>query len=379
MMSLVLSVSMMMAVTASAQTMTGRTRPGTTSANTSAAVSSQRNTGNTSRVTSAASSGTTRTTVSSTNSSGKSSTTVATRTSGTGKVSSSSTSAVSTTRPSISASKASQGSSTTSSVTTRSGNNTGKSSTTVGSTTGSVRNSRSGGSGTTTVSSNNSGKGGSKDNGKNGGKDNGKGKGNDRPSVGGKGSGYGPGNAHNYNGHPNANHFNWNYSHRDWSRPIAPPARDFRPVFRTWRRPAIPSGYIYYSNAPIIDRIFGITFGSRMSISLDFLYGNGYFIDGYTDKVVYLRDIEMYNLLWDDAMLSYDGGLLKGVQLSSSTSVIDRTRFNLVYHRLTALYGSPVRVSESELTWFGSRGAGYITLSAEYSAGRYYTTLWISN
>ena len=378
MMSLVLSVSMMMAVTASAQTMTGRTRPGTTSANTSAAVSSQRNTGNTSRVTSAASSGTTRTTVSSTNSSGKSSTTVATRTSGTGKVSSSSTSAVSTTRPSISASKASQGSSTTSSVTTRSGNNTGKSSTTVGSTTGSVRNSRSGGSGTTTVS-NNSGKGGSKDNGKNGGKDNGKGKGNDRPSVGGKGSGYGPGNAHNYNGHPNANHFNWNYSHRDWSRPIAPPARDFRPVFRTWRRPAIPSGYIYYSNAPVIDRIFGITFGSRMSISLDFLYGNGYFIDGYTDKVVYLRDIEMYDLLWDDAMLSYDGGLLKGVQLSSSTSVIDRTRFNLVYHRLTALYGSPVRVSESELTWFGSRGAGYITLSAEYSAGRYYTTLWISN
>ena len=378
MMSLVLSVSMMMAVTASAQTMTGRTRPGTTSANTSAAVSSQRNTGNTSRVTSAASSGTTRTTVSSTNSSGKSSTTVATRTSGTGKVSSSSTSAVSTTRPSISASKASQGSGTTSSVTTRSGNNTGKSSTTVGSTTGSVRNSRSGGSGTTTVS-NNSGKGGSKDNGKNGGKDNGKGKGNDRPSVGGKGSGYGPGNAHNYNGHPNANHFNWNYSHRDWSRPIAPPARDFRPVFRTWRRPAIPSGYIYYSNAPVIDRIFGITFGSRMSISLDFLYGNGYFIDGYTDKVVYLRDIEMYDLLWDDAMLSYDGGLLKGVQLSSSTSVIDRTRFNLVYHRLTALYGSPVRVSESELTWFGSRGAGYITLSAEYSAGRYYTTLWISN
>ncbi|MBR1882661.1 MAG: hypothetical protein IJ808_06550 [Muribaculaceae bacterium] len=180
---------------------------------------------------------------------------------------------------------------------------------------------------------------------------------------------------YNYNNHPHRDVFRDNYARHNWSRPLPPPARRWRPAPLRIYRPVVPVHYRPYYGAPVIDRILGLAFGTIFDVSLDYLYSNGYYIDGYANDVVYLRDVSMLNLMWPDVMLCYDGGRLMNAQFAYSTAYNDRSRYNRIYHDLSAVYGPPVSVEAGMATWFGGNTTGYVTLSLGSDRGRFYTTL----
>ena len=187
----------------------------------------------------------------------------------------------------------------------------------------------------------------------------------------------GPSRPHNYANHPHRDQFSRNYAHHNWSRPLPPPRRAWRPAYIRYYRPVVPVHYRPYYGAPVIDRILGITFGTLFNVSLDYLYGNGYYIDGYENDMVYLRDVTMLNLLWPDVMLRYDSGRLACAQFAYSTGYNDRSRYNRIYHDLCGVYGPPVSVEAGVATWFGGNTTGWVTLSTNSDYGRFYTTLSI--
>lgn len=206
---------------------------------------------------------------------------------------------------------------------------------------------------------------------------------NDRGHGGGNQHGYGPSDRgghtrpYNYHDHPHRDQFSWNHSHHNWGRPLPPPHRPYRPAPLRYYRPVVPVHYRPYYGAPVIDRILGLMFGTLYDMSLDYLYTNGYYIDGYQDNIIYLRDVRMLNLLWPDVMLCYDGGRLANAQFVYATTYRDRARYNRIYHDLSAVYGPPISVESGMATWFGGNTTGYVTLSMGTDYGRYYTTLSI--
>lgn len=175
-------------------------------------------------------------------------------------------------------------------------------------------------------------------------------------------------------------HYSWNYHHNNWSSPLPPPARMHRPAPYRHHRPHIPVGWRPYYGAPLIDRILGITFGTLFDASLNYLYTNGYNIDGYDNGVVYLRNVNMLNLPWADVMLCYDDyGRLYNAQFIHSSYYNDRSRYNRLYNDLCAVYGSPIDCDGDGVTWFGGNSTGYVTLSMNCTGSRYYTNLYIGN
>ncbi|MBR1803547.1 MAG: hypothetical protein IJ775_01390 [Muribaculaceae bacterium] len=175
---------------------------------------------------------------------------------------------------------------------------------------------------------------------------------------------------------PYRDDFRRNYDRGNWSRPLPPPARPYRPAPLRYYRPVVPVHYRPYAGAPVIDRILGLRFGSLFDISLNYLYTNNYYIDGYDTNIIYLRDVRMLNLLWPDVMLSYDSyGALANAQFVISTGYADRSRYNRLYHDLCAVYGPPISVDSAGATWFGGNTTGYVTLSAVMNGARFYTTL----
>lgn len=175
---------------------------------------------------------------------------------------------------------------------------------------------------------------------------------------------------------PYRDDFRRNYDRGNWSRPLPPPARPYRPAPLRYYRPVVPVHYRPYAGAPVIDRILGLRFGSLFDISLNYLYTNNYYIDGYDTNIIYLRDVRMLNLLWPDVMLSYDSyGALANAQFVISTGYADRSRYNRLYHDLCAVYGPPISVDAAGATWFGGNTTGYVTLSAVMNGARFYTTL----
>ena len=182
----------------------------------------------------------------------------------------------------------------------------------------------------------------------------------------------------NPNNNPYRHDFRNNYDRGNWSRPLPPPTRPYRPAPIRYTRPVIPAHYRPYAGAPVIDRILGISFGSLFDISLNYLYTNNYYIDGYDSDVIYLRDVRMLNLLWPDVMLCYDSyGRLANAQFIISTGYADRSRYNRLYHDLCAVYGPPISVDVNGATWFGGNTTGYVTLTAAMNGARFYTTLYV--
>ena len=183
-----------------------------------------------------------------------------------------------------------------------------------------------------------------------------------------------------YTNHHYRNDFHKNYTHHSWSwsRPLPPPVRRYRPAPIVWYRPVIPVGWHPYAGAPIIDRILGITFGTLFDSTLDYLYYNGYEIDGYADHVIYLRNVPLLNLSWEDVMLCYDEyDRLVNAQFIFQTGRNDRHRYNRVYNSLCRIYGQPINSGNNGLSWYGGDSTGWVTLSTFENLGRYYTTLSI--
>ena len=201
--------------------------------------------------------------------------------------------------------------------------------------------------------------------------------GNDRPGGMGNHHGYNPNHRYDYNGHHYRDQFSWNHKHHNWSRPLPPPVRAHRPAPIVWRRPVIPVGWRPYAAAPIIDRILGITFGSLYEASLEHLYYSGYYIDGYADGIIYLRDVPMLNLYWPDVLLNYDNGRLANAQFIFHSSYYDRGRFDRAYNSLCRIYGRPVFDDGVTTSWYGGNNTGWVTLTMSDNYGDYYTTMSI--
>ena len=112
--------------------------------------------------------------------------------------------------------------------------------------------------------------------------------------------------------------------------------------------------------------------------SIDYLYYNGYEIDGYADHVIYLRDVALINYLWDDVMLCFDNDdRLVNAQFVYSSSYDNTTRYRRVYNSLTRVYGAPITNDSRGISWYGGGCNGWITLSTFTNMGRHYMTLSI--
>ena len=163
---------------------------------------------------------------------------------------------------------------------------------------------------------------------------------------------------------------------------IAPPARPHRPKAHVYHRPVPPPTIVYHSRCPVITTILGIHLGTAFNISLNYLYNNGYIVDGYGNDMIYLRNAPQLSLIWPDAILHYGPNGLIGSEFSYSTSHYDMSRYNQVYSTFVTQYGSPVSYKSSggniTATWWGREGYVQLQFRHDYSYNgqlRYYTTL----
>ena len=168
------------------------------------------------------------------------------------------------------------------------------------------------------------------------------------------------------------------YSH-GWARPWRPAPRPWHHSMWWYRRPVIPVGFTPLSGCPIIDGIIGLYFGTAYDASLNFLYYNGYNIGGYYNNVIYLNDVDLYGYRWPGVMLNYDPVTgLNYAQFSYYTTYSDPYRYNRLYRSLCDAYGRPVQVvsgSYPRVTWLGGDGRGYVTLSQNFTNGRFFTAI----
>ncbi len=160
---------------------------------------------------------------------------------------------------------------------------------------------------------------------------------------------------------------------------VRPPQRPNRPAMvRPNSRPVPPPYWRPRRGLPVIGGILGLTFGAAINISLDYLYNNGYSVDGYGNNVVYLRNVPVLNYMWTDGALYYGASGLDASCFYYYTPAYDPARYNNVYNSLVRTYGYPVSTNNSggvmSSTWFGGNN-GYITLSFGSSDGQFLTTL----
>ena len=220
--------------------------------------------------------------------------------------------------------------------------------------------------------------------------------GNNGHRPGGNNNGHRPGNNGHNPGRPGHGGYNPGRPHRpggDYrpNRPhrphrptvIVPPHRPHRPPMRPWSRPVPPPSWRPRPAAPVIASILGITFGTAINMSLDYLINRGYTIDGYGNDAVYLRDVNEMSYYWPDATLYYGAGGLARSEFLYSTSFPDPMRYNSLYTRFNRTYGPPINIVRTggvlSATWFAPN-RGYVTIDyrSQYSLGgelRYFTTL----
>ncbi len=151
-----------------------------------------------------------------------------------------------------------------------------------------------------------------------------------------------------------------------------------RPYYYRPQPPHRPHGWKHHPHAPRIANVFGLSFGTAINVSLNFLMNKGYTIGGYDNSQVWLRNVSMANYVWPDAALYYGNSGLDASSFYYTTSFYDPTRYNAVYAQMLNLYGAPVNYSTTHgamsATWFGSSGYVTLTLGAT-TAGNYVTTL----
>ena len=152
--------------------------------------------------------------------------------------------------------------------------------------------------------------------------------------------------------HHNAPH------HNHAVRPYCPPPRPYY-------RPTPPPSFRPYHGCPVFRGVFGITFGTAINLSLDYLYRNSYTVYGYDNDVIYLRNVDQYGYMWPDATLYYDVNGLTGSQFVYSTNYNSRSRYDSVYNTLYGQHGAPISVQNTSngisATWWGYDGQ-YISL-----------------
>lgn len=187
--------------------------------------------------------------------------------------------------------------------------------------------------------------------------------------------GYGPG-GDRWHGHFN------DIPHHAPHRPMLPPPPPnfYRPVPPPTFRPA--------PQAPRFGTILGIALGSALNYTLNQLFNTGYYVTGYTNNAIYLNDVLMLNMVWPNATLQYNRGLLTGSEFVYPSPYYNTDIYYRVYNTLQSSYGIPVSMEYlagggMQATWFGYDGR-YVSLSFQGGTAmdgqmRYYTTLSFGN
>lgn len=205
-----------------------------------------------------------------------------------------------------------------------------------------------------------------------------------------RGRDYWPG--HGQAGNPGAPKPNYKDDYRnpnspryDYSwHPVAPPVRPYRPV-RPIPRPLPPPHYRPYHRASVINNILGLAFGTAVWASVNYLHDKGYYIDGYSNTAIYLRDVRQLMYNWPDVILNYDSfRRLTGIQFIYSTSYRDSGRYTRLYSELCRSYGPPVSYRQTpggyESVWYGAGAQNFVALEydmnyASNGMPRFYTIL----
>lgn len=137
----------------------------------------------------------------------------------------------------------------------------------------------------------------------------------------------------------------------------------------------------------MLTAVFGLPFGISINISIDNLRRDGYYIDGYNNNEVYLRNVYEMNYSWDDGVVIYDSsGRMQSARLYQSTYGYDSSRFDNLYSQICSQYGLPAtqkyRNGEKTVTWYDRNGNGshYVSLAYNHMTSdggypRYYTIL----
>ena len=177
-----------------------------------------------------------------------------------------------------------------------------------------------------------------------------------------------------YDGDPFFN--SYRYNNWSWSRPIRPSIRQYRPSTIWVYRPIVTVNVSRYAGYPTIAGVLGLRWGTSMGNALNYLYYNGYYIDGFMNNIVYLTDVELMNYDWDDVMIQFDGNSnLDYVEFAYWTSGYDTSRFFSLYNELCSIYGTPVSYTNSMYSWYGGDGIGYVNLGFDFSTDVCYTVL----
>lgn len=182
-----------------------------------------------------------------------------------------------------------------------------------------------------------------------------------------------------FDGDPFFNHYR--YNSWSWSNPIRPSVRQYRPSTLWFYRPTVTINVSHYSSYPTIAGVLGLRWGTSFTNSLNYLYYNGYYIDGFMDNIVYLTDVQLFDLDWDDVMIRFDRhNNLDYVEFSYWTPTYDTDRFFWLYNELCSIYGRPVSYTNSMFSWYGGSGVGFVNLGLEYTSNNVcYTVLAFGN
>ena len=96
----------------------------------------------------------------------------------------------------------------------------------------------------------------------------------------------------------------------------------------------------------MLTAVFGLPFGISINISIDNLRRDGYYIDGYNNNEVYLRNVYEMNYSWDDGVVIYDSsGRMQSARLYQSTYGYDSSRFDNLYSQICSQYGLPANTA----------------------------------
>lgn len=208
-----------------------------------------------------------------------------------------------------------------------------------------------------------------------------------------------------YNGHKTPKH-NDNHRTHQWqpdvrhSKTVQPQKTHNHPIVSSpkphapqhkhhqapFRRPTPPPRFRPAYN--LVDGILGITLGTALNVSVNYLNANGYSIGARSSNHIGLTNVMEMNMMWPVANLYYSASGLSASEFIHYSASPNTARYNRLYHGLNTRYGAPASINRTNngmisASWFGYDNQ-FVTLTYQPSVDNhgiptYLTSLIIGN